>query len=166
MAGFDDGFQVAIKQLRFKGVVRIGFITQAADVISDVIRATEQRNNLVHRMHTKAIKRAILRQPRFGFCHRAVIVKMAFHFNNLSQLATFNRFFRCQEAGVKATILIRRDGQPFAFRQRKQLLRLGKRRGERFFDQHIFPGFQRAFRVVKVAVGVGTDHHQLHLRII
>src|SRR5699024_11923248 len=54
-------------------------------------------------------------------------------FNNLSQLATFNRFFRCQEAGVKATILIRRDGQPFAFRQRKQLLRLGKRRGERFF---------------------------------
>lgn len=63
MAGFDDGFQVAIKQLRFKGVVRIGFITQAADVISDVIRATEQRNNLVHRMHTKAIKRAILRQP-------------------------------------------------------------------------------------------------------
>lgn len=55
MAGFDDGFQVAIKQLRFKGVVRIGFITQAADVISDVIRATEQRNNLVHRMHTKAI---------------------------------------------------------------------------------------------------------------
>ena len=117
-------------------------------------------------MHTKAIKRAILRQPRFGFCHRAVIVKMAFHFNNLSQLATFNRFFRCQEAGVKATILIRRDGQPFAFRQRKQLFRLRKCRSERFFDQHIFPGFQRAFRVLEMAVRVGADNNQLNIGIV
>lgn len=90
---------------------------------------------------------------------------MAFHFNNLSQLATFNRFFRCQEAGVKATILIRRDGQPFAFRQRKQLLRLGKRRGERFRPAH-FPGFQRAFRVLEMAVRVGADNNQLNIGIV
>jgi hypothetical protein len=91
---------------------------------------------------------------------------MAFHFNNLSQLATFNRFFRCQEAGVKATILIRRDGQPFAFRQRKQLFRLRKCRSERFFDQHIFPGFQRAFRVLEMAVRVGADNNQLNIGIV
>ena len=44
--------------------------------------------------------------------------------------------------------------------------RFGDGRGERLFYQHVFARFQRAFRVVKVAVGVGTDHHQLHLRII
>lgn len=71
-----------------------------------------------------------------------------------------------QEAAVKATVLVRRDGQPFAFRQREQLLRFGDGRGERLFHQHVFTRFQRAFRVVKVAISVGTDHHQLHLRVI
>ena len=91
---------------------------------------------------------------------------MAFHFDNISQLAAFNRFFRCQEAGIKATILIRRNDQPFAFRQCKQLFRLRNCRSERFFDQHIFPGFQRALRVLEVAVRVGADDNQLNIGIV
>jgi len=91
---------------------------------------------------------------------------MAFHFNNLSQLAAFNRFFRRQKTGIKATILIRRDGQPFTFRQRKKFFRLRKRRSEWFFDQHIFPGFQRALRVLEVAVRMGADNNQLNIGIV
>lgn len=53
MAGFDDGFQVAVEQLRFKSVVRVGFITQAADVVCDMIRSAKQGDDLVHGMHAR-----------------------------------------------------------------------------------------------------------------
>jgi hypothetical protein len=101
-----------------------------------------------------------------GFRHRAVVIEVAFDLHNVAELAAFNRFFRRQEAAVKATVLIRRDGQPFTFRQREQRFRFGDGRGERFFHQHVFARFQRAFRIVKMAVGVGADNHQLDLRIV
>jgi hypothetical protein len=91
---------------------------------------------------------------------------MAFNLHDVAELAALNRLFRRQEAAVKAAVLVRRHGQPFAFRQRKQRFRFGKRRGERFFHQHVFARFQRAFRIVKMAVGVGADNHQLDLRIV
>ena len=166
MAGFNDGFQVAVEQLRFKGIVRVGLIAQAADVIRHVVRAAKQGDDLVHGVHAETVEGAILRQSGLGFRHRAVVIEVAFDFHDLAEFAAFNRLFRRQEAAVKATVLVRRDGQPFAFRQREQLLRFGEGRGERFFHQHVFTRFQRAFRVVKVAVGVGTDHHQLHLRVV
>jgi hypothetical protein len=51
---------------------------------------------------------------------------VAFDLHNVAELTAFNRLFRRQEAAVKATILVRRDGQPFAFRQREQRFRFGK----------------------------------------
>ncbi|SUH06557.1 Uncharacterised protein [Salmonella enterica subsp. enterica] len=41
MAGFNDSLQIAIKQLRFKGVIRIRFITQATNIIRDMIRTAK-----------------------------------------------------------------------------------------------------------------------------
>ena len=166
VAGFHDGFEIAVEQLCFKGIVRVGLIAQAADVIRHVVRAAKQGNNLVHGVHAQTVERPVLRQSWLGFRHRAVVIEVAFDFHDLAEFAALNRLFRRQEAAVKASVLVRRDGQAFAFRQRKEFLRFGDGRSERFFHQHVFTCFQRAFRVVKVAVGVGTDHHQLHLRII
>ena len=166
MTGFDDGFEIAVEQLCFEGIVRIGLIAQAADVVRHVVRAAKQGDDLVHGVYAQTVERTVLRQAGFGFCHRAVVIEVAFDLHDLAELAAFDRLFRRQEAAVKATVLVGRDGQAFAFCQRKEFLRFDDGRGERFFHQHVFTRFQRAFCVVKVAVGVGTDHHQLHLRII
>ncbi len=58
---------------------------------------------------------------------------MAFNLNDIAELTALNGLFRRQEAAVKTAILVWRNGQPFAFRQRKQGFRFGKRWGERFF---------------------------------
>ncbi len=42
VAGFDDGLQVAVEKLGFEGIVRVGFIAQAANVIRHVVRAAKQ----------------------------------------------------------------------------------------------------------------------------
>ena len=42
MTGFDDGFEIAVEQLCFEGIVRIGLIAQAADVVRHVVRAAKQ----------------------------------------------------------------------------------------------------------------------------
>ena len=166
MTGFNNGFQVAVKQLRFKGIVRVRFVAQAADVIGPMIGTSEQRDNLIHGVYAQTIKRAVLRQSRLGFCFRTVVIEMAFNLNNLAELAALNGFFRGEEAGVKTAILIRRNGQSFASRQFEQLFCLRKRRREGFLNQHIFTRFQRAFSIFKMAVSMGTDDHQFHLRIV
>ena len=56
MAGFDDGFQVAVKQLGFEGVIRIGFVAQAADIVRHVVRSAKQRDDLIERMHAQTIE--------------------------------------------------------------------------------------------------------------
>lgn len=112
MTGFNNGFQVAVKQLRFKGIVRVRFITQAADVIGHMVGATKQRDNLVHGVYAQAIKCAVLRQSRLSFRHGTVVIEMAFNLNNFAELAALNRFFSSEKAGVKTAILIRRNDQP------------------------------------------------------
>jgi hypothetical protein len=42
---------------------------------------------------------------------------MVFNLDDLAQLSALNHFLRGQEAGVEATILVRRDRQSLAFRQ-------------------------------------------------
>ncbi len=90
---------------------------------------------------------------------------MAFNFDNLAQFPALNRFFSREKTGIKTPILIRRDGQSFASRQVEQHFCLRQRRRERFLNQHIFTRFQRAFSVFEMAVSMGTDDHQLYLRI-
>ena len=90
---------------------------------------------------------------------------MAFHFDDVAKLAALNRLFRRQEAAVEATVLIRRDGQPFAFRQCEECFRFSDGRGEGFFYQHVFTRLERAFRIVEMAVGMGTDDDQFNLRV-
>ena len=131
-----------------------------------MVRAAKQGDDLVHGVHAQTIERTILRQSGLRFRHRTVVIEVAFDFHDVAELAAFNRFFRRQEAAVKATVLIRRDGQAFAFRQREQLFRFGNSRGERLFYQHVFTRIERAFGIVKMAVGVGADNHQLHLWVV
>ncbi len=166
VAGFDDGFQIAIKQLRLEGIVRVRFVAQAADVIADVIGAAKQRDNLIHRMHAEPEKHAVFRQSRFGFRFRPVVVEMAFNFDNLAQLAALNHFTRGQKTRIKAAVLIRRDHKPFAFCQIQQQTRIRDACREWFLHQHVFPGFQRTLRIVKVAVGMRADHHQFYRVVV
>ena len=159
MTGFNNGFQVAVKQLRFKGIVRVRFITQAADVIGHMIGASEQRDNLIHGVYAQAIKCTVLRQSRLSFRLGTVVIEMAFNLNNFAELAALNRFFSSEKAGVKTAILIRRNGQPFALRQFEQHFCFCQRRRERFLNQHVFTRLQRTFGVVKMAVSMGTNDH-------
>ena len=166
VTGFNNGFQRAVEQLRFKGIVRVRFVAQTADVIGHAIGTTEQRDNLIHGVYAQTIECAVLRQSRLGFRLGAVVIEMAFNLNNFAELAALNRFFSGEEAGIKTTVLIWRNGQPFALRQFEQCFCLRKRRREGFLNQHVFTRFQRAFGVFKMAVSMGTDDHQLHLRIV
>ena len=71
MAGFDNRLQVAVEQLGLKGIVRIGLVAQATDVVRDMVRATEQGDNLVQGMDAQAVKRAVLRQA--GLDRKSVV---------------------------------------------------------------------------------------------
>ncbi len=47
VAGLNDGLQIAVEQLGLKGIIRVSFVAQRAQIVSDMVRAAEQRNNLV-----------------------------------------------------------------------------------------------------------------------
>lgn len=47
MAGLNDGLQIAEEQLGLKGVIRVGFIAQRTQIVRDIVRAAEQRNDLI-----------------------------------------------------------------------------------------------------------------------
>ena len=117
MAGFDNRLQAAVEQLGLKGIVRVGFIAQATDVIRDMVRATEQGDNLVQGMDAQTLECAVLRQPGFPSIYRTIVVEMVFNLDDLAKLSAFNHLLRGQKAGVEATILVRRDRQSLAFRQ-------------------------------------------------
>ena len=117
MAGFDNRLQVAVEQLGLKGIVRVGFVAQATDVVRDMVRATEQGDNLVQGMDAQAVKRAVLRQPGLPSIYRTIVVEMVFNLDDLAKLSALNHFLSGQEAGVETTILVRRDRQSLAFRQ-------------------------------------------------
>ena len=53
----------------------------------------------------------------FNGKQRLIDIKMVFNLDDLAQFSALNHFLRGQEAGVEATILVRRDRQSLAFRQ-------------------------------------------------
>ena len=166
MAGLNDGLHIAVEQLGFKGVIRVGFIAQRAQIVRDMVRAAEQRNDLIQGMHAKAIELAVLRTAGVGLRQRAIIIEMAFDLHQFAEFPALNHLFGGQEAGVETAVLIGRHRQAFAVRQGKQSFCFLQRRGERLFHQHVFPRLQRLFRIFKMAVGVSADHHQLDQWIV
>lgn len=78
------------------------------------------------------------------------------------QFAAFNCLFCRQEAAVKATVLVRRDGQPLLFSADSSFTSAIVR-SEQLFHQHVLP---LPARVALIVIGVGTDHHQLHLQVV
>ena len=166
VAGFDDGLQIAVEQLGLKGVIRVGFIAQRAQIVRDMVRTAEQRNDLIQGMHAETIELAVLRAAGVGLRHRAVVIEMAFDLHQFAEFPALNHLFGGQEAGVEATILVGRHREALAVCQGKQGFCFLKRRGERLFHQHVFPRLQRLFRIFEMAVGVGADHHQFDLWVV
>ena len=166
MAGLNDGLHIAVEQLGFKGVIRVGFIAQRAQIVRDMVRAAEQRNDLIQGMHAKAIELAVLRTAGVGLRQRAIIIKMAFDLHQFAEFPALNHLFGGQETGVETAILVGRHRETFAVCQEKQGFCFLKRRGERLFHQHVFPRLQRLFRIFEMTVGVGADHHQIDLWVV
>ena len=90
VAGLNDGLRSPQKQLGLKGIIRVSFVAQRAQIVSDMVRAAEQRNNLVQGMHTKAIELAVLRAAGLVSASGTVVVKMAFNLHQFAKFAALN----------------------------------------------------------------------------
>ena len=134
--------------------------TQAADVVRDVVRSAKQRDNLIHRYARPDHKRAVLRQAGL-VPPPAVVIEMAFDFHNVAGTCFQSPFLpsgsSCQsggsDTGVTVVLLFASAKTGFCFGNV----------GVNGFPPARFARFQRAFRIFKMAVGVGADDNQFNL---
>lgn len=86
MAGFHDRGRLRVIEVNGEGVVRVERVSLALKMVPDLLRTPQQGDNLIERMHAKAIKRAVEITAGTGFRRRAKIVKMAFDLDNFPSL--------------------------------------------------------------------------------